>query len=315
MKFYGQFPTRVSAAEKRALAKRAASRIPGAQPVAIEGRKITTTFWGNAWCEHLERYSDYASRLPRGRAYVRSGAVIDLRVTRGRVVAVVQGSSTYDVAIEVTPLTASLWQSVVKKCTGQIASVVELLRGEMSDAVMKVVTDPLSGLFPAPQQIALSCSCPDSARMCKHVAAVLYGVGARLDGSPELLFTLRDVDALDLVARAASSLGTRAPAKAPAVGGDLGALFGIELEDEDAVAPAPAAAPTKPARGRAEKKPAAPRGPVKVTRKELTALGVPGPTISAWLETGLLLKTDERGVYKHTPHSRAKAAGYAKRGA
>jgi len=168
-------------------------------PVAIAGRVIAATFWGKAWCDHLESLSDYRSRLPRGRSYVRGGAVVHLALESGRILAKVQGSSLYDIEIGVAKLEPKRWSSVVAECTGNIDSLVELLRGKISESVMRAVTNVKTGLFPRAPEIEMSCSCPDQAGLCKHLAAVLYGVGARLDLRPELLFTLRGVDPNELV--------------------------------------------------------------------------------------------------------------------
>jgi uncharacterized Zn finger protein len=201
-------------------------------PVEVQGRKIATTFWGDAWCRNLEAYSDYANRLPRGRTYVRSGSVIDLQIERGRVRALVTGTSLYEVAIEMQPLPRARWTHIKTQCAGQIASLVELLRGSLSDSVMEIVTRKGEGLFPSPGEISLSCSCPDWATMCKHVAATLYGVGARLDRAPELLFTLRCVDPAEMVdavvdrPRAASG----PPRSRVLASEDLSAIFGVDID-------------------------------------------------------------------------------------
>jgi uncharacterized Zn finger protein len=210
------------------------------EPVAIEGRAISTTFWGKAWCGHLESLSDFQSRLPRGRTYVRGGAVVHLALDSGRIVAKVQGTSLYDIEIGILKLQPKRWQKVVADCTGNIDSLVELLRGKLSESVMRAVTNVESGLFPAASEIRMSCSCPDWAGLCKHLAAVLYGVGARLDARPELLFTLRGVDPSELVTeRAASAIpelkteGKSSRRVLPSSG--LSDVFGIEFER----APAP----------------------------------------------------------------------------
>ena len=225
----------VSVAERREMARREATkRAKKGQtlaPVAIEGRKIATTFWGIAWCDHLESYSDYATRLPRGRSYVRNGSVIDLQIAKGRATALVQGSELYQVTVTLAPLTNARWAKIVGACAGKIDSLVELLQGKLSRSVMEVVTHREKGLFPAPAQIAMKCTCPDWATMCKHVAAALYGVGARLDEKPELLFALREVDHLALIEKA----GTTARAKRAAKGkvlsqGEVAGVFGIELD-------------------------------------------------------------------------------------
>jgi uncharacterized Zn finger protein len=171
--------------------------------VVIEGRTIAKTFWGKAWCQNLEAYSDFANRLPRGRTYVRNGSVIDLKIEPGKVKARVMGSSLYEIEIRIAAVPEHHWKVLTKECTGSIASLVELLQGRLSQPVMERICQPKTGLFPAPKDIGLKCSCPDWATMCKHVAAVLYGVGARLDQQPDFLFTLRQVDATHLVTQAA----------------------------------------------------------------------------------------------------------------
>lgn len=225
---------RQAAAEVAALTKKGRTL----SPVQIEGRKIARTFWGKAWCTNLESYSDYSNRLPRGRSYVRNGSVIDLQIAAGKITALVSGSSMYEVKIGLDPLPVPAWKAIRTECAGKIDSLVELLRGELSTSVMEVMTSKNGGLFPAPKQIRLSCSCPDGATMCKHVAAVLYGVGARFDTSPELFFVLRGVDKLDLL----SDLGS-APLGKAKLGGrtlevsDLSSVFGIELEASEVTEP------------------------------------------------------------------------------
>lgn len=233
---FGRFPSYVSSAERRALAARELSRLQkltggSASPVVLEGREITSTFWGQSWCENLERYSDFASRLPRGRTYLRNGAVVDLQIAPGAVTARVAGSMLYAVRVSIDRLAAARWAALKRACTGRIASLVGLLRGELSTEVLEELTRPRTGLFPEPGEIELDCSCPDAATLCKHVAATLYGVGARLDARPELFFVLRQVDQAELV-----SAATVLPARAAAPSGKriardkLSALFGIELD-------------------------------------------------------------------------------------
>lgn len=196
----------VSVAERRREAAQEMDRLRRkglhVQPVEISGRGITHTFWGGAWCDHLEKFSDYANRLPRGRTYVRSGAVCHLEIRPGKVLAKVRGSELYDVEVAIRPLPRDRWARVRSVCVGHVGSALELLEGRLTDRVMALVTDPKQGIFPGPREMTLRCSCPDRATMCKHVAAALYGVGARLDQSPELLFRLRGVDHLELVGQA-----------------------------------------------------------------------------------------------------------------
>ncbi len=203
-------------------------------PVQIVGRKMVRTFWGQAWCDNLLSYSDYANRLPRGQSYLRNGCVLDLRIEPGSVAALVSGSDIYTVEIAIRPLARTAWSRLVKRCAGRIESAVELLRGELSGAVMEIIARRDGGLFPAPRAMTLRCSCPDWAVMCKHVAAVLYGVGARLDQRPELLFVLRGVDHLELISAAPRGVGQgrkRGPGGGRKVkGARLSEVFGIDLE-------------------------------------------------------------------------------------
>ncbi len=219
MSFYEWKPY-VPVAERRKKAEKAAAKARKAgadlSPVAPSRGAIARTFWGKGWCDNLERYSDFANRLPRGRTYVRSGAVIDLKITHGKVRAKVMGSSLYNVDVTVVAVPGKHWQSIGADCAGSIDSLVELLQGRLSNAVMERICRPNTGLFPAPKEIEFSCSCPDWASMCKHVAAVLYGVGARLDREPELIFALRRVDPKDLVARQAPACANRSRARLPA---------------------------------------------------------------------------------------------------
>jgi uncharacterized Zn finger protein len=201
-------------------------------PVLVEGRTIVKTFWGKAWCENLERYSDFANRLPRGRTYVRNGSVIDLQIAPGEIKALVSGSEIYKVVVKVAPVAKARWQSICTDCAGAIDSLIELLQGRFSKGVMDRVCRQKTGLFPSPDEIHLSCSCPDWADMCKHVAAVLYGIGARLDQQPDLIFRLHSVDEKELIAGAGKALpqAKRVPAATKVLNGeDLSVLFGLDI--------------------------------------------------------------------------------------
>ena len=215
-------------------------------PVEIAGRKIATTFWGEAWCKNLEAYSDYSNRLPRGRTYVRNGSVIDLQIEAGHVRSLVSGTDLYTVDIKIKPLAKKKWTEIKGQCAGQIDSLVELLQGSISKGVMEIVTRKGEGLFPSPRKITLSCSCPDWATMCKHVAATLYGVGARLDHEPELLFVLRGVDPTEMVEAAVDQPpATGKPRRGRALKIDeLSSVFGVDI-DMDGVSSDEASAPTK----------------------------------------------------------------------
>jgi len=234
----------VPVAERRARAAREMAKLAKktgatASPVCLESRKIAGTFWGKAWCDNLEAYSDYANRLPRGRTYVRNGSVVDLQISQGKVFARVSGSELYRIEIKIKPLAAGLWKAIQSECAGKIDSLIELLQGKLSSSVMQIVTRPERGLFPTPKEIDLDCSCPDWADLCKHVAASLYGVGARLDQNPELLFLLRGVDPAELITQASAAETVRQSAGADGATAmsetEIADVFGIEL-----AAPAPA---------------------------------------------------------------------------
>src|SRR6267154_3942881 len=245
---YFQWAPYVPVAERRrqAESKLAKLRKKGeiVAPVTIEGRIIAKTFWGKSWCTNLERYSDFESRVPRGRTYVRNGSVLDLQIAKGEVVAMVAGSSLYKIKITIAPVKAARWKAICRDCAGAIDSVVELLQGRLAKGVMDRVCREGDGLFPSPEEIKLSCSCPDWADMCKHVAAALYGVGARLDEKPQFLFVLRGVDENELLTNAGQdlALATAAPGGAKILDdSDVAALFGLEMAGpatSDAIIPA-----------------------------------------------------------------------------
>lgn len=203
------------------------------QPLMMSGTKIATTFWGKSWCTHLEKYSDYANRLPRGRTYARNGSVADLRITRGQITAMVCGSSLYDITIKIKPLADTDWKAICRDCSTSIHSLLDLMRGKLGDDAIRRMTDPKRGMFPASSEIKMRCNCPDGASLCKHLAATLYGVGNRLDAAPELLFLLRGVDQNELISQAmAAENATSAmgfDADSELAGEDLGAMFGIEM--------------------------------------------------------------------------------------
>ncbi len=258
MAYWGYSPYVSVAARRRKAEREVAKRRKAGQeitPVTVEGRTIAKTFWGKAWCENLESYSDYENRLPRGRTYVRNGSVVDLQISSGSILALVSGSELYEVSLTIVPLPKPLWKSVCEDCAGAIDSLVELLQGRFSKGTMERLCRQKAGLFPSPGEIRLRCSCPDSAGMCKHIAAVLYGVGARLDHKPELLFVLRGVDQKDLIAQAgrgvplaaASATSSRVMAQ-----DDLSDIFGLDMAPGDAaIGAGTGTSPASPAKKKA----------------------------------------------------------------
>jgi len=256
--YHGDWAPYVPVAARRSKAAGAIKRLRkkgrSVEPVVIEGRRIATTFWGQAWCDNLESYHDFENRLPRGRTYVRNGSVIDLKISPLKVRAMVSGSSIYKVSVGIAAVPKARWRAVCRDCAGGIDTLVELLQGRFSKAVMERLCRQDKGLFPRPSEIDFSCSCPDYASMCKHVAAVLYGIGSRLDERPELLFHLRAVDENDLVAHIDTALPLAK--KGPDPGkvletDDLSALFGLDMAEAfsagaDLPAPQPARKDKKP---------------------------------------------------------------------
>lgn len=273
-RYESYWPRYVPVAERRAKAalelKRRAKKGQISSPIVIEGRTIASSFWGKAWCDNLERYSDFSNRLPRGRTYVRNGSVVDLQISAGNVTASVSGSQLYDVQVRIAAVPKARWTSICKDCDGAIDSLVELLQGRFSKGVMARICERDKGLFPSPKEIDFECSCPDYAFMCKHIAAVLYGVGARLDAKPELLFALRGVDHLELIAQAGKNVGT-ARAEAPEkvlVTDELSEMFGIELAEFGT-----SAAPAKPAKRPRKQAAARPAVQTKAARPAQSAKG------------------------------------------
>lgn len=239
-RFYDDWRPYVPVAKRRAQALREMNKLrkkgKDIQPVEIEGRTIARSFWGKGWCTHLESFGDYSNRLPRGRTYVRNRAVCHLGIRKGAVEAIVSGSDLYRVRIGITSLKIKKWNTLKRHCTGKIGSLIELLQGNLSEEIMGIVVDRKDGLFPLPGEIKYECDCPDWAGMCKHIAAVMYGIGARLDTQPHLLFTLRGVNhqeliTADAVTDAITGSGSQRARRRSLAGKDLEGVFGVELED------------------------------------------------------------------------------------
>ena len=165
------------------------------EPIVVKGRTIVKNWWGKAWCSNLEQYADYENRLDRGKRYVRTGAVLDLRIKKGKIIARVQGTrkSPYKIEIRISPLSEEKCQNIIEKCGRKIENIEELMSGNFP-LEMQELFQGRDGFFPTPKEISFQCSCPDWALMCKHVSAVLYGVGVRLDEQPLLFFELRGID-------------------------------------------------------------------------------------------------------------------------
>jgi uncharacterized Zn finger protein len=282
-----------------------------AEPVQAEPYKrgLARTFWGRAWCKHLEHYSDLANRLPRGRTYLRRGSVVDLAMGTGEISALVQGTKLYSVQIRVDAVDAERAEALRGHCRSELSSAVELLEGRLSDSVMRAVVDPDAGLFPRPKEMRLGCSCPDGALLCKHLAAVLYGVGVRLDDRPELLFELRGLSTEELVAGPAVEQSGPEPDRR--LDGDLASVFGIELAEGPAPPEATQAAEGARA-GSSSPSPSWSRRKV-ATRTELLQAGVPASTIQSWLRAGHLQPAKRQGRYRLRAEAKRRLERYATR--
>ena len=247
---WGGFAPQMTVGELEARAEQVAARIAKKEKrelkgVKLAGRTIAKTFWGKAWCDNIESYRDYAYRLERGRKYVRCGSVIDLAITKGCVEALVVGSgrSPYAVSIDIKTMAKAKWDGLVQRMSGKVSSLMALAAGKLPKELLEDFCNVETGLFPKPREISFSCSCPDGADCCKHVAAVLYGIGARLDDTPELFFTLRGVDAQSIISAATVVDTLTADASSELASDDLSDVFGISLDEEISAAPEQAAVP------------------------------------------------------------------------
>ncbi len=237
------YPKYVSVAEKRAKAERKILQLkkknPAISPVCVNGNKLAESWWGISWNKNLESYADYSNRIGRGRSYVRHGAVLDLKIKSGKITSLVQGSVSRPYAIEISiqKIKTPAWETILQKCQGKIGSLNALLDGKLPKAMIDILIDKKDGIFPSPGEIKFYCSCPDSATMCKHIAATLYGVGTRLDQDPSLFFTLRGVDMKKLVSQTigkeADQLIKKSKTKTSKRiirNADLSSTFGIEFD-------------------------------------------------------------------------------------
>ena len=266
---YGYYPTYVTVAEKRVKAKKKIKQLlknkPNLRPVILSGKALAETWWGKAWNKNLESYADYRNRIGRGRSYVRRCAVLDLRITAGKVTSLVHGSmkSPYKVTISIKEIKQKNWQTIKKECQSRLSSLPDLLAGKIPKALQEIFMVQGKGLFPAPAEITFDCSCPDWASMCKHVAATLYGVGVRLDEKPALFFTLRQAVIDDLVSQAVQSKASSiieetTTGKSRVIDDDkLSDLFGLDMDDIVPVNPA------KKMREKTQKRKVAPLDPLQ----------------------------------------------------
>ncbi|MDR2055742.1 MAG: hypothetical protein LBQ10_07740 [Desulfovibrio sp.] len=203
------------------------------QPIIIEGNKIAKRWWGVAWNRNLESYADFENRIGRGRSYCKNGLILDLRISEGEVAAKVSGSNIYNVKIKIEKLADRHWQGIAAACAKRVENIGALVEGAFPQELADVFMKQGGGLFPSPKEIHMSCNCPDFAMLCKHIAAVLYGVGARLDSDPLLFFKLRGVDPGELIKKSVEEKMRNLLANAGRKSGraiadkDVARLFGV----------------------------------------------------------------------------------------
>jgi uncharacterized Zn finger protein len=242
--YYSGFPRYVSVGEKRVKAQKKLKQLKKKNshitPLILHGTKLAHTWWGKAWNKNLEKYADYSNRIGRGRSYIRNGFVFDFKINPGEITSLVQGTGSrlYKIAIKINPLSKKTWNEIKKKCEGKIESLEELIEGKFPKDLIEIFTTKGKGLFPSPKEIKFSCSCPDWANMCKHIAATLYGVGVKLDDDPKLFFLLRKAEMDDLITETlrdkSKKMLKKAEKKTSRVIDDLDAIkmFGINIDEK-----------------------------------------------------------------------------------
>ena len=152
--------------------KKAAAKGQTLHPIVIKSRQIANSWWGKAWCQNLERYADFDTRLPRGRRYVRTGAVIDLQIKKGKIQARVQGTrkTPYKVEIRISPLSERRIEEITGKCETRVETLDQLVNGDFPKELKDVFLED-GGLFPEPREISFSCT---RNRCCSfHCAALI----------------------------------------------------------------------------------------------------------------------------------------------
>lgn len=243
--YWGGYGDYISVDQKKAQAQERIKKLikkgEKIEPVYIEGKSIANTWWAKAWNKNLQLYADYTNRIGRGSSYVRNGFVLDLKISNGLVTALVSGKKIYNIHIDIAPLSITKWNTIKELCKGKIESVTELCSGKFPKDLILVFTDKDMGLFPSLNEMKFYCNCPDYAKMCKHISAVLYGIGARFDSDPNLFFTLRNVNISDLISvvvkEKTKSIIEKAKIKSKGTkilsDANLSSMFGVEVEGFD----------------------------------------------------------------------------------
>ena len=155
--------------------------------------EFTRNWWAARWIAALERLMD-TNRLNRGRRYARGGQILSVEERAEGVTAKVQGSraSPYRVHVELEQFSDEQWEKVIEALSEHALFAARLLSGEMPEDIEEAFSAAGVGLFPERRgELHTECTCPDSAVVCKHTAAVHYILGERFDEDPFLIFRLR----------------------------------------------------------------------------------------------------------------------------
>ena len=148
------------------------------------------------------KYADYENRIERGRSYLRNDAVVDLKIKGNEIYSRVLGGGykPYRIRIRIDALSERQRLNIEQQASGKLQDLESLIQGNFPKDLKNLFFQK-GGLFPSPNEIHFDCNCPDWADMCKHVAAVMYGIGIRIDTNPTQLFELRGIPIESLLTR------------------------------------------------------------------------------------------------------------------
>ena len=170
--------------------------------------QFSRTWWGQRFIAALEEFTDEA-RLGRGRSYASNGRIIEYTLSKGTVTAKVRGSINpyfgvykepiYKTSITIKAITSNDWAKVIRQIASRADLITKLLMNEMPDTIEDAFSGLGLHLLPhSERDFETSCSCPDWANPCKHIAGVYYLLASALDNDPFLMFELRGLSREDL---------------------------------------------------------------------------------------------------------------------
>jgi uncharacterized Zn finger protein len=162
---------------------------------------IGSSWWSRRFIDVLEGL-DLGTRLANGRAYARSGQVLNLEVAAGSVTATVQGSRPrpYEVSVALKQIWPTQWERIERALADQVIFSAKLLAGELPPDLERVFAELKQPLFPGSAgELTMECNCPDWSVPCKHVAATLYLLAEAFDQDPFLILTWRGRNKAELL--------------------------------------------------------------------------------------------------------------------